>query len=103
MLIKHFAERHFRSRDPLRPGQWIVDKRMVPSLTSAIVHEGEQYDAAATGWFDVPEPVGNFFLSRPGWRTPAQVDEEVAAGVIEENDSPVSAPAPRKRTTKPAA
>jgi len=91
MQVKHFQEIRFRTRDPLHPGQWVVDRRLEGSGTGTVVHAGQSYTADAHGWFDVPEPVGTFLLRRPGWRTPAMVDEDVAAGFLDENDSPVSA------------
>lgn len=103
MLIKHFRDVQVRMRDPLRPNQWVLSRRLESDGTSALSHEGEGYSANKQGWFDVPEHVGRFFLSRPGWRTPAQVDEAVMAGELEANDSPASAPKPAAPPRKKAA
>lgn len=97
MLIKHFTEEHFRTRDPLYPGRYVMDRRLVGSGTHSIAADGETYSAAADGWFDLPEEVAYRMLSYPGWRTPAQVDEAVSAGEIDSNDSPVSARKPKAR------
>ena len=91
MFITHFNEVMYRTPDPTRPGKTTFAKRMEKSGTNVIVHEGVTYEADDEGWFDVPESVGIFFSSRPGWRTPAQVDSEVSAGLVAVNDSPVSA------------
>lgn len=82
MLIKHYRQVRFRVADPIRPGRTVFDERLDPSGTHQISHRGAIYDADAEGWFDVPEEVGNFLISFPGWRTPEQVHEEVVAGRI---------------------
>lgn len=92
MFIKHFTVRKFRTRDPLHPGQWVVDRRLVGSGTTSIVHAGNTYAAGVNDWFDVPEEVGTFMARFPGWRTDAEVDEDVMAGYIDENDAPSAAP-----------
>lgn len=96
MLIKHFREAKFRTRDPLHPGQFVLDRRLEPANTTHISHGDREFVANKQGWFDVPEEVGNFWLSRPGWRTPQQVDEAVIAGEIDENDSPLSPRRPNR-------
>lgn len=87
MFIKHFREVTYRVPDPQRPGHTAFDRRMDAAGTHAISHNGKQYTADNDGWFDVPDEVGQFFISRPGWCSPEMVDEEVVAGRIRADDS----------------
>lgn len=86
MFIKHFREVRYRVPDPTRPGHTVFDVRMDASGTEKIAHAGREY-TADDGWFDVPDEVGQFFVSRPGWCTPEMVDEEIVAGRIRADDS----------------
>lgn len=82
MFIKHFREVQYRVPDPMRPGHSAFERRMDAAGTHAFVHNGKTYTADSDGWFDVPEDVAAFFLTRPGWCSPEMVDEEIVAGRI---------------------
>ena len=105
MLLKHYTESRYAVPDPLRPGFKAYERRLEASGTHKMVHDGVEYQADEYGWFDLPEEVGRFWHSRPGWKIPAEVDDEVAFGLLSHNDSPASgtrgpavasAPKPRK-------
>jgi hypothetical protein len=81
-FIKHYREVQYRVPDPVRPGHTVFDRRMDSSKTHAISHNGKEYEADPDGWFDVPDEVAAYFLTRPGWCSPEMVDEEVVAGRI---------------------
>ncbi len=99
MQLAHFREINYRVSDPLRPGQYTMARRIEKSGTECISHEGHTYEADQWGWFDLPDHVGKFWHSRPGWMTPQEVDIEHWAGTIEENDAPVA----RERKTRTSA
>ena len=99
MFVKHFRNVRFRVPDPQHPGRTVFDERLDASGTHAISHEGAEYRADESGWFDLPEDVAKYFATFPGWRTPEQVDEDMVAGLIRADPSDVL-PKPKPRTRK---
>ena len=87
MFIKMFREQQVRVADPLRPNRRIFETRFSP--TGAHDHAG--YTADNEGWIEVPEEVGIEAIKYRGSKgerffTPDQVDEEVVAGKIKDDD-----------------
>ncbi len=107
MLIAHFNEVKFRVPNPLRPGTSSIARRFEKGTgVTTMSHEGQTFESDEYGWFDVPEHVGQFWLRRPGWKTPHEVEADIVAGFISsENDAPTSAAraASRSRSKKAAA
>lgn len=91
MYIKMFKEQQVRVQDPLRPGRRIFETRLNPSGGSGLSHEGGKYEADEDGWIEVPEEVGQALTKFRGQKgekfyTPDEVNEEVVAGRIKEDD-----------------
>lgn len=101
MLIKHFRHVNKRVADPLRPGRTSVVYELRPSGASELVYRdatGARVVAKPVqdGWFDVPSDFGIQMCKAhtpDGWYTPAEVDEEVRLGRIE--DTPPERPVRR--------
>jgi hypothetical protein len=93
MHIKQFQSRFVRVPDPLRPGRYAQEERLIPTGASAIAHGGKTYKADADGWFSVPTDVAKAMLSfrTPGssrFMTDADVGEHVRVGAASAEDLP---------------
>jgi hypothetical protein len=91
MHIKQFQSRFVRVPDPLRPGRYASEERLIPTGASAISHAGKTYKADGDGWFSVPMDVAKHMLSfrTPGsarFLTDADVGEHVRVGAASAED-----------------
>lgn len=111
MHIKQFRTVYVRVPDPLRPGKRAQEERLYPTGAVSLSHGGVAFDADEDGWFDVPAEVAEDMLKfrHPGgekFYTPADVDEQVRLGALDETGgvAPVEIPPkPAAKTTKSAA
>lgn len=110
MYVKMFREQLMRVVDPLHPGKRIFETRLRPTGAHGTSHGGVQYDADETGWFEVPDEVGDAlkrFRGPKGERffDPNDIEEEVAMGRLADSDempnlmAPPS-PVPKSRQKK---
>ena len=109
MHIKHFSAFTQQVPDPLHPGRPARIQRLMPSGAESMSHGGETYTADENGWFDVPHEVGTelcqFRQNGSGFRTPAEVMDQVRLGAMDDADLPSAAETPARkgrRTTKAA-
>lgn len=110
MFIKQFRSTWVRVPDPMRPGRRALEERLVPTGTTALSHPSGEYEADRDGWIEVPHDVGVqlcAFASRDPhggavtrFYTPAEVNEQVRLGALDESNA--DAPAPKARRTRNA-
>ena len=100
MYIKQFRSRFVRVPDPLRPGRYALEERLVPTGASQVTYDGRTYESNADFWIKVPEHVGAHHCS---FRTPSgarfmtdvEVGEHVRFGTADAEELPgLDEPAP---------
>ena len=101
--IKQFRSRFVRVPDPLRPGRYASEERLIPTGAEALSFEGRNYRADADGWFRVPTAAAEHFLKfrSPGgarFLTDSDVGEHVRVGTVAADQLPAEdAPVEHKR------
>lgn len=88
MLVKQFRSRFVRVPDPLRPGRYANEERLVPTGATGVSHNGHQHEAIQDGWMKVSEACGHdlcSYRSPSGARfmTDTDVGEHVRVGVVD--------------------
>lgn len=98
--IKQFRSRYVRVPDPLRPGRYASEERLVPTGANSLTFEGKTYRANPDGWFNVPTRAQEFYLafrSPNGARfmTDSDVGEHVRFGTVEADQLPSAEEEPK--------
>jgi hypothetical protein len=81
-----------------------LEERLLPTGASNIVHASGAFEAQSKGWIDVPTDVGQELAgirwpSGERWYTPAEVNEEVSLGALDDPD--VEPDIPRRGPGRP--
>lgn len=100
MLIKQVRSHFVRVPDPLRPGRYAQEERLLPTGCESINHAGKTYEPVADGWFDLPMDVAETLMRFRGphgerFLTDADLGEQVRFGMADAGELP-EAPAPKR-------